>query len=68
MHVDIWSTEVSQGIGKRVVAVKMYGYEGSNPNTNGEVGEAKMDQDSAEEMAKKADLQTVEKREKEISW
>lgn len=39
------------GTGERAAAVKMCGYEGSNPNFIREVGEAKTDLDSAEEMA-----------------
>lgn len=49
--MDIWSSEASQGIGERAAAVKMCRYEGSNPNFIGEAGEAKMDQDRAEELA-----------------
>ena len=51
VHVDIWSAEASQGTGERAATVKMCGYEGSNPNFIGEVGKAKTDLDSAEEMA-----------------
>lgn len=51
VHIDIWSSEASQGTGDRAAAVKMCGYEGSNPNFIREAGEAKTDQDSAEEMA-----------------
>lgn len=51
VHIDIWSSAASQGIGERPAAVKMYGYEGNNLNFIGEGGEAKMDQESAEEMA-----------------
>lgn len=42
---------VTSGPGKRAAAAKMRGYKGSNPNFIREVGEAKTDLDSAEEMA-----------------
>lgn len=51
VQVDIGSAEASRGTGERAAAVKMCGYEGSNPNFIREVGEAKTDLDSAEEMA-----------------